>query len=139
MLIIFAGEVTVYLHTLRSKKLNTFRQSALQKLMIFSVAAFNLFYLLIIFTLKRLYQQTISMVKQSFFVSIYLLAFIMYCNLFLGEQLPVFAKITRVVFTGKHDFLRTQTNQPVFISGDQRDGIKKQSSGYRTTFVHFDS
>jgi len=46
------------------------------------------------------------MVKWSAFASIYLLAFIMYCNLF-GGIVSCFAKITRVVFSGQHDFLRS--------------------------------
>ena len=52
------------------------------------------------------------------FASIYLLASIMYCNT-LGKQLPVFAKITYIAFSGlRHDFLSA-----CIISDDRRGAL----------------
>jgi len=63
------------------------------------------------FYIKRTLLPNIVWQKSSAFARIYLLASIMYCNLFWGETATCFfAKITRVVFLDsgvEHDYLCT--------------------------------
>ena len=80
-----ASEITVHICTLRNKKLSTFHQRALQKVMIFSVCTLAVL-LTHYFYIKTILLTTFMVKKLSTFASIYLLASIMYCDIFGGNS-----------------------------------------------------
>ena len=85
MLIILAGEITVYLRTLRSRRIKYFSPEGATKandFLCISILAVLLkvdFYIKTILLTNNFYGK-----KSSAFASIYLLASIMYCNLSEG-------------------------------------------------------
>jgi len=121
-LIILAGEITVHFRTLRIIKIKYFSPEGATKAnnflcsSILAVLLTHNFYIKTILSTNNFYGK-----KSSAVASIYLLASIMYCNLFGATAICFFAKITCVVFRITTR-LSLQISLSACIIGDDRRG-----------------